>query len=169
MRRRLLNFTAAVSLLSCVAAMVLWTHSYWRDDVFHWRRDRCGVRIASACGRLTVIIESGGQLWSDSYGYTEGRDPGDEKQFWPMNSICGFAWSSERSVVGTYQSVLVPHVAIVTVLAFVPTVWLFVIRRRADRSRMNFCRCCGYNLHGNTSGVCPECGTPIAGKAGMKA
>jgi len=23
------------------------------------------------------------------------------------------------------------------------------------------CQCCGYNLRGNVSGVCPECGTPI--------
>ncbi len=23
------------------------------------------------------------------------------------------------------------------------------------------CRCCNYNLTGNTSGVCPECGTPV--------
>ena len=25
-----------------------------------------------------------------------------------------------------------------------------------------FCRRCGYNLTGNVSGICPECGTPIA-------
>ncbi len=25
-----------------------------------------------------------------------------------------------------------------------------------------YCRKCGYNLRGNTSGVCPECGTPLA-------
>jgi len=29
-----------------------------------------------------------------------------------------------------------------------------------------FCRTCGYNLHGNVSGVCPECGTPPYPAAG---
>ncbi len=28
------------------------------------------------------------------------------------------------------------------------------------RNRLNFCRC-GYNLTGNASGICPECGTPV--------
>ncbi|MBN2562781.1 MAG: hypothetical protein JXQ75_17800 [Phycisphaerae bacterium] len=33
-----------------------------------------------------------------------------------------------------------------------------------DRSRPSPGRCqeCGYDLTGNTSGICPECGTPIA-------
>jgi predicted RNA-binding Zn-ribbon protein involved in translation (DUF1610 family) len=37
-------------------------------------------------------------------------------------------------------------------------------RRRSRRIRRGPPRCakCGYNLTGNVSGVCPECGTPIA-------
>jgi hypothetical protein len=30
----------------------------------------------------------------------------------------------------------------------------------------SLCLSCGYDLTGNTSGVCPECGTAAAGKAG---
>lgn len=33
--------------------------------------------------------------------------------------------------------------------------------RRAVRRRRGACLQCGYNLTGNTSGVCPECGEPI--------
>lgn len=160
MPRRLFNFAASTSLLICLAMMVLWARSYWRDDVFHWRTDHRGVRVSSACGRLAVIIEVEGQLWSDSYGYTEGHDPEQEKQFWPMN-FSGFAWRSDCNVVGSYQSVLMPHAAIVIGLAIAPAVWLFVVRRHVGRSRMNVCRCCGYTLTGNISGVCPECGTKI--------
>ena len=29
----------------------------------------------------------------------------------------------------------------------------------------NHCLECGYNLEGNTSGVCPECGTKVAGES----
>jgi len=32
---------------------------------------------------------------------------------------------------------------------------------RGHRAKQGHCRKCRYNLMGNTSGVCPECGTPI--------
>jgi len=34
-------------------------------------------------------------------------------------------------------------------------------RRRCWDSPQPRCNQCGYNLTGNTSGVCPECGTPV--------
>lgn len=34
-------------------------------------------------------------------------------------------------------------------------------RRRGDQGRTGMCRSCGYNLTGNTSGRCPECGAEI--------
>jgi hypothetical protein len=61
----------------------------------------------------------------------------------------------------------VPYWKLVTVLLYfgarswVP--WhVFAIRQRRGE---NECATCGYNLTGNTSGVCPECGTPVAQKA----
>jgi len=40
------------------------------------------------------------------------------------------------------------------------------LRRRANarRVRQGVCLACGYNLTGNISGVCPECGTAIPGR-----
>ena len=37
------------------------------------------------------------------------------------------------------------------------------LRRRRARER-GICAGCGYDLRGNVSGVCPECGSPIPGK-----
>jgi hypothetical protein len=34
--------------------------------------------------------------------------------------------------------------------------------RRYRRSRRGLCLNCGYDLRGNVSGVCPECGRPVA-------
>ncbi len=34
-------------------------------------------------------------------------------------------------------------------------------RPRKPKYAAGFCEACGYNLRGNRSGVCPECGTPI--------
>lgn len=35
------------------------------------------------------------------------------------------------------------------------------VERYLWREFEGVCRSCGYELNGNTSGVCPECGTPI--------
>ena len=54
-----------------------------------------------------------------------------------------------------------------TLLAVVLTIgisFLFHIPRTIElrrRARKGYCLTCGYNLTGNISGVCPECGTKI--------
>ena len=64
------------------------------------------------------------------------------------------------------------------VLLFFTYRWLRYLRwkwraipyfEQADRLQKGLCIKCGYNLTGNTSGVCPECGTPVVKKAGVKA
>jgi hypothetical protein len=50
-------------------------------------------------------------------------------------------------------------------LAAAPTAVLWY-RSWRDRHRIpvGHCRNCGYDLTGNVSGVCPECGTPVKGE-----
>jgi hypothetical protein len=54
--------------------------------------------------------------------------------------------------------------ALALVFAIVPFCWWFSRRRNRERrsSLHALCASCGYNLTGNVSGICPECGTPIA-------
>lgn len=42
------------------------------------------------------------------------------------------------------------------------TLWVIPWARGASRRARNGCTRCGYDLTGNVSGLCPECGTPIA-------
>ena len=35
------------------------------------------------------------------------------------------------------------------------------MRRAEPRFPAGFCQLCSYDLTGNTSGICPECGTPV--------
>jgi predicted amidophosphoribosyltransferase len=50
------------------------------------------------------------------------------------------------------------------VMAVLPAVRIVAIaraRRQARHRRIGHCLRCNYDLTGNVSGVCPECGTPI--------
>ena len=66
-------------------------------------------------------------------------------------------------VVATTHGQSVPMWLLTGIAAILP------VRRalrwyRLYRMGPNACGCCGYNLTGNTSGVCPECGTSVASK-----
>jgi hypothetical protein len=52
-----------------------------------------------------------------------------------------------------------PHFLVAAAFALLPTVRLAAATRRWRRVRRGLCPSCGYNLTGNVSGVCPECGT----------
>lgn len=57
----------------------------------------------------------------------------------------------------------------IAVTAALPAAWLsLVLARRlllpTMRKRLGLCPSCGYDLTGNVSGTCPECGTPVAAK-----
>lgn len=53
------------------------------------------------------------------------------------------------------------RIPVLPVTAAIVAIWLFgrvLLARRASRSRKSNCRNCAYNLTGNVSGICPECG-----------
>jgi hypothetical protein len=66
-------------------------------------------------------------------------------------------------VVGVFAGVAGPAVVLAVIAAFIGALHV-VGRRDALRRRFieaPFCTRCEYNLTGNLSGICPECGTPI--------
>ena len=77
----------------------------------------------------------------------------------------GFAVSPRRQsgyFAMQASSVLLPDWAIAAATAMLPLAWLLARQRRLwKESRIGCCERCGYNLTGNASGVCPECGTPV--------
>jgi hypothetical protein len=76
-------------------------------------------------------------------------------------------WSSNRSEddIAWTASLNAPHWLVVALTAiFAASFWWLRGRCRRKFGR-NGCPACGYNLTGNTSGVCPECGTPVPRKA----
>jgi hypothetical protein len=86
--------------------------------------------------------------------------------FGPGKKKWGFVWSHfQYGWAGlrprSYDyGLIVPYWSIETVLLIVPLLWSWWRLKRRMLIRAGHCRC-GYDLTGNTSGVCPECGAPI--------
>ena len=83
--------------------------------------------------------------------------------FWSWGSFVYFAVhdASNRRIVA--QMVHIPIWAPVAAFSLYPVLALitFPARRRRRRKRLGLCIACGYDLTGNTSGICPECGSKI--------
>lgn len=89
---------------------------------------------------------------------------------WPRREW-HMAWAETYSLrtfeVPWYQRLSTPLADVVGV-ALAPVILLFVAiglslywHNRRRMTRRGFCSTCGYNLRGNVSGICPECGRNI--------
>jgi len=58
----------------------------------------------------------------------------------------------------TLRQMWLPFWLIASALILLPLVWAIIRLRAWRRGRLGRCPSCGYNLTGNISGVCPECG-----------
>jgi hypothetical protein len=59
------------------------------------------------------------------------------------------------------RALMIPAWFILSLTVLPPAAWTLQWWRQRRRSRRNLCRRCGYELAGNVSGVCPECGTGV--------
>jgi hypothetical protein len=145
MRRRLFSILSALSLLLCVAVVVLWVRSYIMPDAVAWtgagrliewsihsKRGRIGIEgiqtsnsVATAASRWTW--DSGDSFWA----------PWD----WPDGAV--------------------PYWHLFIYTGALPLVWWTVYGRHAVLRRYRvtrrLCPSCGYDLRA-TPERCPECG-----------
>jgi hypothetical protein len=179
----------ALSLVLCVAVAALWARSYHRRDAasFTWPRDAVSgiatsVQASSFRGRVNLalfrrstldLIIAGGHFYSKPL---TGRER-DWYEFYQQDAntwkAMGFVYRDDfrRYPVGPgnyyhyyhYRGLVVPYWAALLAAAALPAAWVVRAgRRRRRRRRPGLCPHCGYDLTGNTSGVCPECGTAAA-------
>jgi hypothetical protein len=73
----------------------------------------------------------------------------------------GFAMLTGANLVYMQLSIWIP-LGLIVLFAVYPAIALIAgpLRRR-HRRRKGLCTTCGYNLTGNTTGTCPECGSTL--------
>jgi hypothetical protein len=65
----------------------------------------------------------------------------------------------QQWAAGTF-ALVIEYRLLAALFAVVPGVWLLSYRSRHNKRSRGYCSC-GYNLTGNVSGTCPECGNTI--------
>ena len=179
MKRRLLNPLTVLLLLSFVAICLLWTRSYFVQDSWCWRADSSATawHVMSRRGTLWVARFDRFPLRVPPAHHSGPPDAGS------LVKASGGAGGRDLLITRVHVGVGAPLPPLPPTPAAVPYRffglryhWLAAaaalpaaargaaraVRRRTIRRRRasRACVACGYDLTGNESGVCPECGTP---------
>lgn len=170
MRRHLLNLLTALSLLLCVATVVLWSAAGPETRQASATVGR-HTRYRATTHDGAVEFRRSAFSWEASRGseivYGAGMT---DKWHWPRRRAMGFVvygyteHFAERSGAPHSMDVTVvflPYWLLAAVTAAPPAWWAWgsIARRaRARRARVGLCRTCGYDLRA-TPDRCPECGT----------
>jgi hypothetical protein len=178
MFRRLLRWgfhiAAALSLVRCVATMVLWDRWYYVMDLWSTQGD-------VILGEPIVVVASGGGTLAVAAFTCDGRS------FWPALSSglslmargkCEWRWDTrgpgrarwwfnfvsqrdpQRFGAEIVNGVTIPYWALLIVAGVLPVCWCRPILVRRARRRSGRCLSCGYDLRASKE-RCPECGTAI--------
>ena len=182
MKRTLLNLLTASWLLLFVAFTVLWVRSYrvgeivthvrplgrepvgpveeGQEPYFDYVYRHVSVGIAAGGIHFVWVLTAGDPLEASEVGWSreavtpEPMPPGDT----PLKRL-GFDVFWEPGL----KQVLLPAWAVAAPAAVPLVLSTIGAVRRRRRDRRHLCRSCGYDLTGNVSGVCPECGISVAG------
>jgi len=186
-RQRSFNVAARVSAYLAVVTMAVWLlgavfyvgASYQMDRMHHDGHGRSHYDLEVYGGGVEVKSDSWrplpeGSVWASaewvrgtihpskfewvfSPSYPEEGDPFHRP-------ILGFVvWSVHartRNEDTSERGFVVPCWSMVILFGIVPTIWLIKRRKRGGANGIG-CHACGYNLTGNASGTCPECGVEI--------
>jgi hypothetical protein len=149
-RRATLKWAATVL---CALLAALWGLSFW-FEVLCW--DGAGSPLV-VLGKGTIKVSPDWQYaeWWMPTGFTFDVH---REAFWAPFT---FWWPFRYAVSATCSVTVVPCWMLFSG-PFFATVWLWY--RGHARYRSGYCRRCGYDLTGNVSGRCPECGTEIREK-----
>jgi hypothetical protein len=156
--RRLFTALSVLSLVVCAAVLTAWISSIRTERLLNTPN----VHLSLYRSGMTVLVDHG-KVRSPHFNKTWG--------IWPYalpggsgsdDSVWGFSFQQVRNP-NDGTKIGVPYWLLLGIFAILP--WYRTNAYRREKLKpMPGCRSCGYNLTGNTSGVCPECGTPTVAR-----
>jgi len=172
MRRSVFGIATLISLLFCLGELFAHTRGFadrYETYVGHLAPEEdqsatvYGLRFQYGC--TYFVFKSGQTLLPDFDFHVEAwrNQPTDG-----WRNVNGFeVLSYETSPPGSvYYQLIVPDRRLAGFFALLPAYavirLIFITWRRVTR-KPGACRGCGYDLTGNASGMCPECGRPLPG------
>ena len=161
-----------ISFLLAVMAVTLWVRSYFRSIYISHSSANTFVYVFSDVGHFALSIDdrqsTGLHHWTADWSFPSDGVVADFtfKEMSYYRQICGFAYAYAKPIrAGRIQAtylLTLPHWFIALFFATYPTIaFIRGPYRRYRRRKNGLCLKCGYNLTGNVSGVCPECGEQI--------
>jgi hypothetical protein len=172
MKPRVLNVLALLSLMLLVGVVAVWMRSYLPQDV--WLRCIEGRLMVVACNGDKDVAScfspdrSGGGDQSRAF-YRALRSGSPVRPMNPtpppppavVHRFLGIEAAAVTFFGGSppaYRVAVIPLAYLAAPLAVLPAAWVARRVRRRGYRRCGRCGHCGYDLTGNVSGVCPECG-----------
>lgn len=184
-RRWLFNIAAATSLLLCltVAGLSAWSYHRGIDAEVNWGSwsDRASVRA------VLLAFHVDGGSWHFRSDISKLQSPMLDLRFDShidfdqtltvgyhiTSNLLGFHCSRNTIQSGTDTEnilvLIVPGWTLLLATASLPFMGLRMRHRQRGLQEAKRCKACGYNLTANTSGVCPECGSPVRSNPGAVA
>ena len=185
---------SALSLLVCAASVAGWVRGYRAVGVYERTeyRDRAGDststvhRVSSGRGVVAVTFS---RRWNGRYRpgppdyhhvrYSRTKLRPDQFNLlrhtpWQRLGFHRYAGGDSKLGRGgrlsertSYWGFRLPYWLVVPATGIPPVLYLRTLGRlrRRRRARRGLCPGCGYDLTGNVSGVCPECGETVAAPA----
>jgi hypothetical protein len=188
MKRKLFTICSAMSLLLCLVTAALWARSDEDWGVVDLTSSDGGMQFSSRefNSQIELRVTRGTAIpgfywhwgprphtnwasipkdvigvitnemeWFDEYY----RTPVRQFQFWGFKGYVA-RYGDDRPSDKCY-SLTLPDRAIVAVTLIAPLWWVVALVVRRRRRNAGLYAKCSYDLTGNTSGTCPECGAPI--------
>lgn len=157
---RLLSSACVLVILLIVIA---WGRSHDQADtiVFPFKKERIDVWTESGFVGVSLVSAPADRVSHWSRG-SRVRSFSNKMRntFHPFSVQQGVTFADGNWVLR--RSVMVPLWALLLVFSIPPMLSVLFGFLRLRRRRGHVCFKCTYDLTGNTSGACPECGTPIA-------
>jgi hypothetical protein len=188
-RRFIFNSLTGLSLVLWVAVMVLWVRSCRNRNDWTEFHDWIGFRALGRSFEVATVNHALRVEWTDRpYAFILAPWVTDERQSFlefirPQHSVLPNYQVSEYRWLGFYfepsyhqspgnvnwdcwfTAIGFPYYFLFFVTGLPTGLWIKRWMKKRRRKRLNLCSSCSYNLVGNISGTCPECGTVISTRA----